>query len=244
MQKVRWAFVVVLLLWLAAGVVSIRAQNVVCDANVTGECAVAGGGGSLTVGTTPIVGGNNYEVLFNQSGVVHTSSDFAFVDGGSTNYLNIGDGTGVASYVNIISGTVTANTPPLSMTQTWNNSGVDFMGLDLNITNTASKAGSRLMRLRVGNTSMLDVDRSGRLTAAGGADIASDIYSPYAFFDTLEATATTFNAVTYVPTPFASLGTPTDGTVMYCSDCTLANPCASGGSGAIAKRLNSAWVCN
>lgn len=42
----------------------------------------------------------------------------------------------------------------------------------------------------------------------------------------------------------ANLGSPSDGTVIYCSDCTIANPCASGGTGAIAKRLNAKWVCN
>jgi hypothetical protein len=49
----------------------------------------------------------------------------------------------------------------------------------------------------------------------------------------------TFEAIT-----FTNLGTPTNGTLTYCSDCTIANPCASGGSGAFAKRLNGAWVCN
>jgi hypothetical protein len=43
---------------------------------------------------------------------------------------------------------------------------------------------------------------------------------------------------------FASLGTPANGTFAYCSDCTIANPCAGGGTGAFAKRLNGAWVCN
>lgn len=42
----------------------------------------------------------------------------------------------------------------------------------------------------------------------------------------------------------ANLGTPADGSIIYCSDCTIANPCAGGGTGAIAKRLNGAWVCN
>jgi hypothetical protein len=45
-------------------------------------------------------------------------------------------------------------------------------------------------------------------------------------------------------TPFASLGTPANGFVVYCPDCTIANPCAGGGTGAIAKRLNGVWVCN
>lgn len=43
---------------------------------------------------------------------------------------------------------------------------------------------------------------------------------------------------------FASLGTPANGAVAFCSDCTIANPCASGGTGAMAKRLNAVWVCN
>jgi len=43
---------------------------------------------------------------------------------------------------------------------------------------------------------------------------------------------------------FTNLGTPASGTFCYCSDCTIANPCASGGTGALAKRLNGVWVCN
>lgn len=43
---------------------------------------------------------------------------------------------------------------------------------------------------------------------------------------------------------FASLGTPANGQITYCPDCTIANPCAGSGTGAIAKRLNGVWVCN
>lgn len=42
----------------------------------------------------------------------------------------------------------------------------------------------------------------------------------------------------------AALGAPANGTFVYCTDCTVANPCAGGGTGALAKRLNGAWVCN
>jgi hypothetical protein len=45
-------------------------------------------------------------------------------------------------------------------------------------------------------------------------------------------------------TPFASLGTPPNGTFTYCNNCKAANPCAGGGTGAFAKRLNGGWVCN
>lgn len=43
---------------------------------------------------------------------------------------------------------------------------------------------------------------------------------------------------------FAALGTPANGSICYCSDCTIANPCAGSGTGAFAKRLNGVWVCN
>jgi hypothetical protein len=42
---------------------------------------------------------------------------------------------------------------------------------------------------------------------------------------------------------FANLGTPANGATIYCSDCTKANPCASGGNGAFAERINGAWDC-
>jgi hypothetical protein len=46
------------------------------------------------------------------------------------------------------------------------------------------------------------------------------------------------------PTLFANLGTPPNGTVRYCGDCTKSTPCASGGTGAFARRLNAAWDCD
>lgn len=48
------------------------------------------------------------------------------------------------------------------------------------------------------------------------------------------------------PYTFTNLPTPVngDGGMVFCSDCTIASPCASGGTGAMAKRLNGAWVCN
>ena len=48
----------------------------------------------------------------------------------------------------------------------------------------------------------------------------------------------------WVGVAFASLGTPVNGVFTYCPDCTIANPCAGGGTGAFAKRLNGVWVCN
>lgn len=60
--------------------------------------------------------------------------------------------TGAAT---IAGGTVAANAPPLSATQTWNNAAVNFKGISLNVTNTASGPGSRLIDLTCGNLEFL-----------------------------------------------------------------------------------------
>lgn len=43
---------------------------------------------------------------------------------------------------------------------------------------------------------------------------------------------------------FANLPAADNGTFLFCSDCTKSTPCASGGDGAQAKRLNGIWDCN
>jgi hypothetical protein len=43
---------------------------------------------------------------------------------------------------------------------------------------------------------------------------------------------------------FSRLGAAPNGAIRFCADCTLANPCGPGGTGAIAKRLSDAWNCN
>lgn len=64
------------------------------------------------------------------------------------------------------------------------------------------------------------------------------------------------NTATYAASVFSGLGTPTNGTIKYCSDCKTTTPatctanlpascvCASGGVGAFAKRVNGSWYCN
>lgn len=55
---------------------------------------------------------------------------------------------------------------------------------------------------------------------------------------------TVTNGFVMQATTQANLGAQTNGTIMYCSDCTFANPCAGAGTGAFAKRLNGAWRCD
>jgi hypothetical protein len=61
---------------------------------------------------------------------------------------------------------------------------------------------------------------------------------------TIRHANTTLNTLTLGTFTFNNLGALANGTMRYCSDCAAANPCAGGGTGAIAKRLNGRWVCN
>ena len=88
----------------------------------------------------------------------------------NTNVLEIGAeaaGTGTQRQLRLPLGTVTASTP-LSVTQTWNNAGVTFTGIQANITDTASAFGSLLMDLQVGGTSFFRVRKNGDVIINGG----------------------------------------------------------------------------
>lgn len=51
------------------------------------------------------------------------------------------------------------------------------------------------------------------------------------------------NIVTLGSVVQASLGTPANGTLIYCSDCNTATACTAGGTGALASRQAGAWKC-
>lgn len=50
-----------------------------------------------------------------------------------------------------------------------------------------------------------------------------------------------FRQIAFTPIPYAQLGTPPDGAVSYCSDCTLTAPATAGGDGAFVRRENGLW---
>jgi hypothetical protein len=58
-------------------------------------------------------------------------------------------------------GTITVSNPAWNITQTWNDGAVTFTGLKLNVTATASAAGSLLMDLQAGGTSQFWVRKDG-----------------------------------------------------------------------------------
>jgi hypothetical protein len=63
-------------------------------------------------------------------------------------------------------GTITASTP-LAVTQTWNNSAVNFRAIETNITNTASQTESYHLACRVGGSTVAYIRRDGRIVGGG-----------------------------------------------------------------------------
>jgi hypothetical protein len=85
--------------------------------------------------------------------------------GGSTKF-NVGR----YGDITVTSGSLTStegSQPVLAATQTWNDVGTTFKGIDLNITNTTSAAASKMLDLRVGGTTKFNVDVDGDVAAAG-----------------------------------------------------------------------------
>lgn len=126
---------------------------------------------NLVIGTTTISGGTNGRLLYDNNGLLGETPSWT-TDGATL--------TGA-------SGTVTTSQPILNLTQTWNAGGVTFTGLKLNITDTASAAGSKLLDLQVASATKFNVGKDGGVTTAtngrcffGAVDLEPDaIFSFY-----------------------------------------------------------------
>lgn len=51
-------------------------------------------------------------------------------------------------------------------------------------------------------------------------------------------------AASLYKTVYANLGSPADGSVRYCTDCSATSPCTGGGGGATAARVANTWNCS
>lgn len=78
--------------------------------------------------------------------------------------------TGLA--LGITRGTLTAASPSLDISETWNNASATFTALRLNVTDTASNAASLLMDLRVGGSSKVNVSKNGLMYATWSRSLA------------------------------------------------------------------------
>lgn len=93
------------------------------------------------------------------------------------------------SQINLTPGTVTANTPLVVGFQTWNNGAIPFTGALINITDTASASGSKLLDLQVSGTSKFSVDKTGKI--AGEGSLLSNINASQIAGRTVAATGPT-----------------------------------------------------
>jgi hypothetical protein len=79
------------------------------------------------------------------------------------------------STVNINSGIVSASTPLLNMTQTWNNAGINFTAIKLAVSNSASGANSLFVDLWRDGASQFSIDRNGSVTSNNNGTFAGSI---------------------------------------------------------------------
>ena len=71
--------------------------------------------------------------------------------------------------VSLSGGAVTASTPVIEYTQTWNNAAITFISGDVNVTNTASATASRIARWRLGGTEIFGIGKTQVFAPAGSA---------------------------------------------------------------------------
>lgn len=81
----------------------------------------------------------------------------------------------LAAGITVALGSITVDTQNFGGTATWNNSGVTFTGIKLNITDTASNAASLLMDLQVAGTSKFKVDKGGAVTTTGDFTVSGNV---------------------------------------------------------------------
>lgn len=108
----------------------------------SGDLVISGGSGSP--------GGSTTQVQFNDAGAFGGDAGLAFDK--ATGKLTVGGKT------------VTASSPVLDLSQSWNNNLVTFTGIRFNVTDTASATGSLLMDLQVGGTSRFRVTKYGSVS--------------------------------------------------------------------------------
>lgn len=109
-----------------------------------------------------------------------------------------GAGTDPSWSNTVARGTVLASSP-WTWTQTWNNAGVTFQTLLVQITNTASAAASTLIDLQVGGVSQFNVTRTGIGT------FATSVVAPLVTVDSTNITISTTTSGDIQLTPFGDV---------------------------------------
>jgi hypothetical protein len=108
-----------------------------------------------------------------------------------------------AATTRLLGATPTGN-PTLPISATWNNAATTFTGIQFDVTDTASAAGSLLMDLRVGGVSRLSVDKGGNFNAVGTGFFQSTLTAGTGFVagSGSFSVTNTFNAVLWLGAAF------------------------------------------
>lgn len=98
-----------------------------------------------------------------------------------TNVFKITDGSTDRFVVDSFSGALDITTPSLSAADTalnigatWNNASATFYGIDVDVTNSASGANSRLLNLSVGGSDKFNIDLTGNISMHGGITFVNE----------------------------------------------------------------------
>lgn len=134
---------------------------------VTGILPVANGGtGQSTFTDGQLLIGNTTGNTLAKASLTGTANQVIVTPGAGSITLSTPQSIGTGSSPQfagllLAAGTLTTDVNPLGLTATWNNSGVTFTALKVNVTDTASNALSKLIDLQKGGVSQFYVDKSG-----------------------------------------------------------------------------------
>jgi hypothetical protein len=130
-----------------------------------------------------------------------------------------GSATGLSA-IGMAGGTVTADAPLVSGTQTWNNGAVAFTGYKLNVTNTASAATSKLLDLQVGGVGKFTVDYLGvpRIGSYGASSTDGGCILSRDMFDASTTAGHGFVAADYFRRPGTNAYAAFDATVVMAGE--------------------------
>jgi hypothetical protein len=90
---------------------------------------------------------------------------------------------------------VTADTPLINVSQTWNGAGVTFTGMKANITSTASSATSKFWDMQLAGTSQLSITKTGNIFVGTATNVGQYSFGPPSGTTTDIAAVTTANVL-------------------------------------------------
>ena len=167
----------------SAGVVAIEGSNILTASGI-GSITQAWDAGLDDIASLAVTDGN----------VIVGNGTNWVAESGNTARTSLGLGTGDSptfTGVTITGGTVTNNTPPLNITQTWNDGTEAFYGITINVTDTASTAASAVQRWQVGGVTIAEQRSIGglRILNIVGTGATQNAYNATTTFPSTAITA-------------------------------------------------------